>query len=88
MLDEGIYEYQYQTDKQTVNTGRLRNGAADEHCCGSGALSLRLSADSFDSFADSVAFTDTRADTCDKRKTCAYALTCENDSTSDELGLF
>ena len=88
MLKERINEQQNNTYQQAVNTCGLCNCAADKHCCCGRGFCLRLSADGLDSLAYGVAFTDTGADTCDKRKTCAYALSCENDSLCKKQGLF
>ena len=63
LADEGIGEHQQQGDDEAVDTGRLGDGAAQQHGGLHGALALGLAADGLAGLADGVTFADTGADT-------------------------
>ena len=70
---------QKQAGDETVDTGGLCDRAAQKHGAGDVALALGLTADGLQSLRGSVAFTDTRADTCDQSASRADAAASQCD---------
>ena len=68
---------------ETVNTRRLSDRAAKQHCTGYIAFALRLASDSFKSLCNSVTFTDTRADTGDQSTSCTDCASCKCNTFSE-----
>ena len=69
----GCDEDEQDADDQTIKTGGFRDGTTQNHGRSYVAFALGLATDGFAGFGGSVAFTDTRADTCNQGKAGANA---------------